>query len=411
MYVSLSDTSVKIRDGTHRSRDDQGYLIVKDNPIAVSGVFSFLRQQVDANATSANGHEVVQVLRSPESLQHAADMFCNKPIVHHHKWVGKDGERANADGTIGSQVYYKDGALYSDLIIYNPDLIDAIESGTCKQLSPGYNAIVTPHEGVYDGKPHSFSIQYTGVNHLGVVENGRAGAKLSIQDTQEMIMDYKQNASNNTRTNQRADIAHSVADKMVKITSKQEDEQGTQKRQEAAAEAAKSRDQRRTQQPITAKRIADNQKIISRAERRYNSGNIKQEDYEFIYRKLSDENKSLMKRMRQLEYENKQHKSLQDKAIQEKQFIDTLATIHRSLPEFKAFGERNPSTLFSRAYQVYTGRKLEDGCDPRTAFLEASRVPRKFTSRKVMDNQNKGNRNAVEEALHKWHLQRQAHKR
>lgn len=402
MHVTLSDSAIRIRDGTHRVRDDQGYMIVKDNPIAVAGVFNFLRSQVDARATAANAGEIVKVWRSPESLQRAKDMFCNKPIVHHHKWVGKDGDRSNADGCIGSQVYYKDGALYSDLIIYNPDLIESIESGSCKQLSPGYNAIVSADAGVYNGQQYAFSIEYTGVNHLGVVESGRAGSKLAVMDSIDITgknMEIKNNASTTTRSIKGTDTSDTSATKVAANSF----EQKAKQKQEASKKAFRDEATQRQRRDRTT--IEKNNLILTRAGQQLHDGTLRQEDFNFIVETLNRENQQILRRMKALENESKKQKQLADKAAEEAKSAEALQTIHKVLPDFKAYGERRPELLYSRAYQVYTGRKLDDSSEPRTAFIEASKSPRTYTKAKVQDSSVS---NTVSEALHKWHLQRQA---
>ena len=50
---------------TKRSKDDNGYLIVKDNPIAFSGVYDYLLSEV----TDSKSDEVVKVCREFDDLK------------------------------------------------------------------------------------------------------------------------------------------------------------------------------------------------------------------------------------------------------------------------------------------------------------------------------------------------------
>ena len=161
-----------------RSKDENGYLIVKDNPIALSGVYDYLLSEVIDNG----GDEVVKVCREFSDLKDNKDLFKNKPIIWEHKWTGEAGENQSADGAITGDIEAKNGGLYADLIIYNSDLIKAIEAGECYELSPGYEAEIVAENGSYNGEHYDYKQLLKGVNHLAVVEQGRTGHDLRILD-------------------------------------------------------------------------------------------------------------------------------------------------------------------------------------------------------------------------------------
>lgn len=172
-------TSFKILDnGSKRQRDENGYLIVKNNPIAKSGVFDYYQKEVDND--NSNSTDIVKVCRKFEDLESKKDFFSNKPIVLSHQWVGED--ILQADGVVGSVVTAKDPYLYADLIIYNPELIEKIESGEIVEISPGYKAIAKKSSGVYDGNDYQYLQELESVNHIAIVEKGRSGSDLRIQD-------------------------------------------------------------------------------------------------------------------------------------------------------------------------------------------------------------------------------------
>lgn len=163
---------------TKRSKDENGYLIVKDNPIAFSGVYDYLLSEVIDNG----GDEVVKVCREFSDLEINKDLFKNKPIIWEHDWTGEQGENQRADGAITGDIEAKNGGLYADLIIYNSDLIKAIEAGECYELSPGYEAEIVAENGSYNGEHYDYKQLLKGVNHLAVVEQGRTGHDLRILD-------------------------------------------------------------------------------------------------------------------------------------------------------------------------------------------------------------------------------------
>lgn len=164
---------------THRSKDENGYLIVKDNPIAKAGVFEYLKSEIDGTSQS---DEIVRVYRPFEALLKNKDSFANKPIKWTHEWVGKDGVPM-ADGAIGSNITADKDSLMlkADLIIYNPELINAIEKGFV-ELSPGYTGDISESKGRFNGEDYDAIQEVSCVNHLAVVEKGRSGRDLRILD-------------------------------------------------------------------------------------------------------------------------------------------------------------------------------------------------------------------------------------
>lgn len=163
-----------------RSKDENGYLVIKDNPIAVAGVFDYAHSEL-----FEDGEDIlVKVYKDFEDLKKVKDSFANKPIYWTHKWVGD--ETKQVDGAIGSDIRLDEDkkALIADLIIYNPDLVEVIEKGEVVELSPGFTGEVVEEKGRYDGQSYDYR-QYTDVvNHLAVVERGRAKDNLKIQDSE-----------------------------------------------------------------------------------------------------------------------------------------------------------------------------------------------------------------------------------
>lgn len=169
---------MKIKD-SKREYDKNGFLIIKDNPIAKSGVFDYYLSEIVSDIPP-NDNKIVKVYRSFEDLQANKDLFQNKPIIFNHSWVGEDTQKA--EGSIGSVITAKEPYLCADLIIYNKDLIKLIEMGEVLELSPGYNSETIYKQGVHNGVKYDFEQRLKNVNHLAVVKNGRSGSDLRIQD-------------------------------------------------------------------------------------------------------------------------------------------------------------------------------------------------------------------------------------
>ena len=183
--------TLKIQDKatSKRSKDSNGFLIIKDNPIAKAGVFDYLLSELKANI-NADDDRVVKVYRPFDELERIKDSFANKPIKMNHHWVGD--ETNTADGAIGSIIEADEanGYLRADLIIYNPELIEKIENGELIELSPAYTGEEIDEQGRFNGEAYEFKQKLGEVNHLAVVETGRSGKDLKIYDSKSKLGDF-----------------------------------------------------------------------------------------------------------------------------------------------------------------------------------------------------------------------------
>lgn len=183
--------TLKIQDEatSKRSKDSNGFLIIKDNPIAKAGVFDYLLSELKADI-NADDDRVVKVYRPFDELERIKDSFANKPIKMNHHWVGD--ETNTADGAIGSiiEADEKNGYLRADLIIYNPELIEKIENGELIELSPAYTGEEIDESGRFNGEAYEFKQKLGEVNHLAVVETGRSGKDLKIYDSKSKLGDF-----------------------------------------------------------------------------------------------------------------------------------------------------------------------------------------------------------------------------
>ena len=176
---------LKIQDSAKSQRitDDNGYLIIKNNPIARAGVFDYLLKEIEPNISGDEGEKIVKVYRPLKPLIEVKEAFANKPIMENHKFLGNLGDSKQADGAIGSEISSDDEFLRADLIIYNPDLIQKIKNGEVLELSPAYNGEIIKESGRYNGTDYEYIQTIKSVNHLAVVEKGRSGYELRIQDS------------------------------------------------------------------------------------------------------------------------------------------------------------------------------------------------------------------------------------
>lgn len=161
-----------------REKDANGYLIIKNNPIAKAGVFDYLESEVKKDGSQ---DKVVKVLRSFEDLEAKKDKFAKKPIVFGHQWVGEQTDLVA--GAIVGEVTANYPYLYADLIIYSQELIKAIEDNAIVELSPAYDLNLINQGGIYNGESYELQQDLLNVNHLAVVREGRSGSDLRVLDS------------------------------------------------------------------------------------------------------------------------------------------------------------------------------------------------------------------------------------
>ncbi|TLD85799.1 DUF2213 domain-containing protein [Helicobacter sp. MIT 05-5294] len=176
--------TIKINDSTNskREKDENGFLIIRNNPIAKAGVFDYLLKEVNPNCKDSEANKIVKVYRDWDMLKEIKDSFANKPIKDEHYWVGEESN--TADGAIGSVISTDDENLYliADLFIYNPILIQKIENNEVVELSPAYIAEAIAEKGSFKGVDYEYKQNIKTFNHLAVVKEGRSGKDLKIQD-------------------------------------------------------------------------------------------------------------------------------------------------------------------------------------------------------------------------------------
>lgn len=161
---------------SRRSKDPNGYLIVKDNPIAMAGVVNYFGGELGEIVPPDQKDQIFKVCRKFDDLEKAKDQFKNMPIRLTH-------DNPAVQGAIVGEVKAENPYLKADLIFYSPDIIKAIEDEEIIELSPAFTSELVKESGVYDGESYEF-IQTNSkvVNHLAVVKAGRSGYELRVQD-------------------------------------------------------------------------------------------------------------------------------------------------------------------------------------------------------------------------------------
>lgn len=163
---------------SNRYFDENGYLVIKDNKIAKAGVFDYLGREI---SDELQDREIYKVCRPWAELEKTAKDFEGMPVKLGHEWVEPE-KRDLKVGAISGEVRLEEPYLIADIKIYDKDAIEAITGRNIVELSPGYTAKYAAESGEYAGEQYDFMQQDIKYNHLAIVENGRSGKDVKIND-------------------------------------------------------------------------------------------------------------------------------------------------------------------------------------------------------------------------------------
>ena len=174
----MNNTRIVLDAKSNRYFDENGYLVIKDNKIAKAGVFDYLGREI---SDELQDREIYKVCRPWAELEKTAKDFEGMPVKLGHVWVEPE-KRDLKVGAISGEVRLEEPYLIADIKIYDKDAIEAITGRNIVELSPGYTAKYAAESGDYAGEQYDFMQQDIKYNHLAIVENGRSGKDVKIND-------------------------------------------------------------------------------------------------------------------------------------------------------------------------------------------------------------------------------------
>ena len=130
--------------------------------------------------------EIYKVYRPWEELEKSAKDFEGMPLKYGHEWV-EPSKRDIKIGAVSGEVKLEEPYLVADIKIYDKDAIEAITGRNIVELSPGYTAKYIAENDEYAGEQYNFKQEDIKYNHLAVVENGRSGKEVKINDEKPII--------------------------------------------------------------------------------------------------------------------------------------------------------------------------------------------------------------------------------
>lgn len=177
---------------TKRTYDNNGWLEVTDNPISKVGVFDYLGAEIGAPVPD----KIYRVLRPPEELasEETINSFKLTPFIIEHEMLGKyatPAEKKGIQGVIGENVYFDPPYLRANIKIFSDVALSNIDSGKI-DLSPGYRSKYEFTSGIYEGQPYDAIQRHLRGNHLALVDEGRTGPDVAVQDHLVITIDTKE---------------------------------------------------------------------------------------------------------------------------------------------------------------------------------------------------------------------------
>lgn len=163
---------------------------VRDNPISKVGVFDYLGSEIPG---AEDPDRVYKVYRPAEELsrQETIDSFKLMPFIDEHEILGKSGmpaERKGMQGTLGEQIYFDAPYLRGNIKIHSSAAQSLIKAGKV-ELSPCYGCTWDKGDGTFEGQPYQYTQRNIMGNHLALVEEGRTGPDVAVQDSRSFTLD------------------------------------------------------------------------------------------------------------------------------------------------------------------------------------------------------------------------------
>lgn len=158
-----------------------GFVHIKNVPIAIVGVFPYIK---------ADGSVEMEAKLPTELLSEVTvDSANSKPVTDNHpdELVTQVNASKYMKGFTATNAHVENDALKVDMTITDKSLINEINKGK-QELSIGFETEVVPKKGEYKGVAYDSVQKNIQINHVAVVEQGRAGHSVRLLgDSAEMI--------------------------------------------------------------------------------------------------------------------------------------------------------------------------------------------------------------------------------
>ena len=172
-----------------RKIDENGYLLVENNPLTKEGVFPYSGAQIGLEPPD----RIFKVYRPAEELQKAETLksFELVPFINEHAMLGDYGVPAESKGVlgvVGQNVKFNAPYLTADIKIFGNKMKDLLERGK-NNISAGYSFDLDNTSGNFNGENYDCIQRNIRCNHIALVQEGRCGKDVRVLDKNDIIPD------------------------------------------------------------------------------------------------------------------------------------------------------------------------------------------------------------------------------
>ncbi|MGJ8524333.1 hypothetical protein LMG33818_000041 [Halomonadaceae bacterium LMG 33818] len=180
----MAQDFAQIVEGSKRSKNEDGYLQVKDCPVMTAGVSPYYGYEIADDNPDIDPEEIYYAFRPADEIEEAMETANGVPLLRKHK--PDSAAEPNLElrvGSVGTSPTWDGETLKNTLTVTDQDAIDAIEDRSLRELSPGYYYDVDWKPGEYKGIPYDFIMKNIRFNHLALVAEARQGPSMYVADS------------------------------------------------------------------------------------------------------------------------------------------------------------------------------------------------------------------------------------
>lgn len=167
-----------------RRIDHDGRLHVELTNISKANICPYYGREIPgAEALGLKPNTIYRLFRSPDELKKGADTSNNIQLMQVHDPVTPEApKQMKVVGTTGTDAVFEAPYLKNSLAVWVQSAIDLIDSDEKKELSCAYHYVADMTSGTYEGEPYDGVMREIRFNHVALVEQGRAGPDVMVQD-------------------------------------------------------------------------------------------------------------------------------------------------------------------------------------------------------------------------------------
>lgn len=178
---------------SNREKDANGFLHVKNCHCTKVQIAQYLGCEISKDLIP---DKVYNVFRPEEELKKAETIQSLNGVplqLEHHDDTAEKPAQYTRIGATGTDAVFEYPYLSNSLHFFNQKAIDLIESGEKCELSIGYDCEIHKEAGEFEGVPYDFVQRNIKIQHVALVECGRAGADVKVSDSKEIIFNSEKN--------------------------------------------------------------------------------------------------------------------------------------------------------------------------------------------------------------------------